>query len=76
MLYLLAVRFAWTEPRFVPLVALGALPVASAGLGVRGLLAGGPRGGHGALLGIALLELFWATVASAMIGFAIAARSG
>jgi hypothetical protein len=70
------VRAEWVVPRFAPLVVLAVLPVASAALGIHGLRTGGPRGRHALLLGIAALELVWAVLASAMIGFAIAGRSG
>jgi hypothetical protein len=76
LLYLLAVRWERVEPSFTPLVLLAALPLAAVVLGIRGLLGGRERGWHAALLAVAVVELLWAVMASAMIGFAIAARSG
>jgi hypothetical protein len=74
--YLFAVRSEWVAASFVPLVVMAALPVASIVVGWRGLRTGGPRAWHGALIAVAALDLVWAVVASAMVGFSIAWRSG
>ena len=75
--YLAAIRAERLRPSLAPLLALAVLPLASAALGIRGRRAGAaPRGWHAALVGVALLELAWTVVAAAMVGFAIAWRSG
>lgn len=76
--YLLAIRAERLTPTFVPLLVLAALPVAAAVVGARGLRIASPaaRRWHWALLAIAGVELLWAVLAQAMVGFAIAWRSG
>ena len=73
MLYLVAVRAGRVPARFAPLVILTALPVAAVALGVRGT---GSRRTSPALLALAALELVWAALALAVVGFAQAWRSG
>jgi hypothetical protein len=70
------VRWERLAPSFTPLTLLATLPLAALVLGVVGLRQGRARAAHGALVAVAVLELLWAVFASAMIGFAIAARSG
>jgi hypothetical protein len=78
LLYLLAIRERRLAPSFVPLLVLALLPVASVAVG---LLARGPsrpaeRRWRIALLTVAVLEVVWTVLAQAMVGFAIAWRSG
>jgi hypothetical protein len=72
------VRAEHLRPSFAPIIGLAALPLASALVGVAGLRRGrpAPRGWHAALLAAAVLELAWAVVAAAVIGWAIAWQSG
>lgn len=65
LLYVLAVRARVLPARVAPLVVLAALPLAAA--------AARPRG---TLLVLAVLELVGAAVALAVVGFALAWRSG
>jgi hypothetical protein len=78
LLYLLAVRDGRVAPSFVPLLLLALLPVASAMVGVltRGPSRPGDRRWRAALIAVAVLELAWTAVSEAMVGFAIAWRSG
>jgi hypothetical protein len=78
VLYLFLIRAEVTEPSFVPVVGLGVLPLVSLGIGLarwRGTHP--PRAATSvALAAIAALELAGAALAAAMVGFAIAWRSG
>jgi len=65
VLYLLAVRARLLPARVVPLVVLAALPLAA--------VVARPRA---ALLAVAVLELVGAAVALAVVGLAVAWRSG
>ena len=79
LVYLVAIRAERLSPRFAPIVLLAAFPVASAVVGARCLRTAGPgapRRWGIALLAVAGLELVWALVATMMVGFAIAWRSG
>jgi hypothetical protein len=77
VLYLLALRGEWLPPRFAPVIALGILPVTSAIVGAWALRGPSPaRSRHGWLVALAVLEMAWAVVVAAMVGFAIAWRSG
>ena len=78
LLYLLALRTERLRPSFVPLALLAAAPLASAVVGAAALRspAAGSRGWHAALLVGAGVELAWTLLAEAMVGFAIAWRSG
>jgi hypothetical protein len=71
--YLVALRGGYFTPSFLPLMGLAVFPIASALVGSGG---GEVRGRRRALLGIALLELLWTVLAEALVGFAIAWRSG
>jgi hypothetical protein len=73
--YLAAIRAERLRPSLAPLLALAVLPIASAAIGLWGRGAAG-RGWRAAFLGAAVLELAWTVVAAAMVGFAIAWRSG
>ena len=68
----------WLRNACLVSAVLAVLPVASAALGIRGRRAGdgSGRGWRAALVGVAVLELAWTVVAAAMVGFAIAWRSG
>jgi hypothetical protein len=76
--YLAAIRAERLRPSLLPVLALAVLPIASAALGVRSRRtgAGTGRGWQAALFIAAVLELAWTAVAAAMVGFAIAWRSG
>jgi len=77
LLYLLAVRADRVTPALGPMAVLAALPLAAL---VLGLFALGrrPRGAQRQfmLLAAALAEILWALCAVAMMGFAVARRSG
>jgi len=76
--YLFAIRTGTLEPRCAPLIVLAALPAAALVGGVLGLRAA-PAGAGGwqvGVIAVAALELLWAVLALAMVGFAIAWRSG
>jgi hypothetical protein len=76
--YLLLIRGGSLAPSFAPLLLFAILPLASAAVGVTAWrhARGTDRRRHGWLLGAAVLELLWVGVADAMVGFAIAWRSG
>ena len=79
VVYLLAVRAATVPPHFAPLVALGALPAVAAVSNALALWRTSPPrhgGWRAGMLAVAVAELAWILVALAMIGFAIAWRSG
>jgi hypothetical protein len=78
LLYLLAVRGELARPSFVPLAVLAALPAAVLVASGRAVCraAQGARRGHAITLGIAAAELVWSVLAQALMGFAIAWRSG
>lgn len=73
--YLLALRLDWVEPAFGPPLLAAAAPLGAAALAAAGVAR---RGGRRALLLLALsaLELAWAIAVLAIVGFAIAWRSG
>jgi hypothetical protein len=78
LLYLVAIRAERVSPSFTPVVALGTLPVVSAllgGLALRGAPYGRRRW-HLAWVGVAVLEIAWTVLAAAMVGVAVAWRSG
>ncbi len=77
LLYLLAVRAERVAPRFEPMVVVAVLPLAAAVLGVVALR----RRTRGMqrqviMLAAALAEILWALCTLAMVGFAVARRSG
>jgi hypothetical protein len=78
LVYLLGIRAGRVKPAFGPMIALGLLPVASIVFGVVGLRR--PESGnwswHVGLLVVGALEIVWAVIASSIVGFAIAWRSG
>ena len=76
--YLFAVRAGTLEPRYAPLIVLAALPAAALVTGVLGLraAAAGEGGWQIGVVVLAVVELVWAVLALAMVGFAIAWRSG
>jgi hypothetical protein len=77
LLYLLAIRTGRLEPAIAPVIALALLPLASAVIGALALRAPSrARGRHVGVLLLAVVELAWAALAAAMVGFAIAWRSG
>ena len=78
LLYLFAVRDQRIVPRFAPLLVLALFPVASVVIGVlaRGLSRPDDRRRRAALIAVAVLQLAWTVAAQAMVGFAIAWRSG
>ncbi len=71
LLYLLAIRSQRVRPSFTPVILLGLLPVAAL---VVAVVAVRPRQPMALLL--AVLEIALAVLAAAMVGFAIAWRSG
>jgi hypothetical protein len=78
VLYLALVRGEHLRPSFVPLGVLALLPLASAAVGLVAWRTARPaaRRWHGGLVALAVVELAWTGLAEAMIGFAIAWRSG
>jgi hypothetical protein len=77
LLYLLAVRAQRVRPGFGPVLGLALLPLAASILGLvalRRTTGSVPR--QVMLLTVALAEILWALCALAMVGFAIARRSG
>ncbi|MBM4269304.1 MAG: hypothetical protein FJ144_22310 [Deltaproteobacteria bacterium] len=70
LLYLLLIRAEQAEPSFAPAVVLGLAPLASLAVGLR------VRPWRKGLFVLALLELAWSVLTAALVGFAIAARSG
>jgi hypothetical protein len=78
LLHLLLIRAERVPPSFAPVVLLGVLPLASLAIGLRRRARSRAARGAGevALLCAALLELAWAVLSAAMVGFAIAWRSG
>jgi hypothetical protein len=75
LLYLLAIRAERVTPKFAPIVVFAVLPLAAA---VVGVVAVRRRSGalEVALLAAALAEMLWALCVLAMVGFAVAGRSG
>jgi hypothetical protein len=67
--YLVALRAERLPPSFAPILVLSALPLAAVVLGVA-------RRWPAALIVVAVVELAWAVLAEAMVGFAIAWQSG
>ncbi len=76
--YLLTVRQHWLPPRFSVAVVLAALPVVAGALAVCAAVAksGGKRAPVVAAVVVALVELVWAVLVAAMVGFALALQSG
>ncbi len=76
--YLLGMRWYWLPPSFVAPVLLGVLPLVAGAVAV-GLLR---HGGHGmriaatAVFLVCAAELGWSVLVAAMVGFAMALRSG
>jgi len=77
LLYLVAVRAERLTPRFAPIVVLGVVPITAAVLGLVALRerSDGVRR-QVMLLIIAVAEILWALCTLAMVGFAVARRSG
>jgi hypothetical protein len=73
-----AVRAERLPASFVPLTVLSLLPIASAVVGVRGLRSSSSSGRRWRLILIAVagVELVCTILAQAIVGFAIALRSG
>jgi len=67
--YLIALRGRLVAPSFVPIIVLSVFPLAA-------LVLGASRGWRWGVAALALLELGWAALAEAMVGFAIAWQSG
>jgi hypothetical protein len=78
VLYLWLVRRETIRPSFVPLAVLALVPLASAAIGLGAWRTARPptRSRHAWLIAVAVLELAWTALAEAMVGFAIAWRSG
>jgi hypothetical protein len=78
ILYLLLIRAERVPPRFAPVVVLAVLPLASLVVGIRRWVRSHPPRGRRelALLAVSLLELAWAVLSAAVVGFAIALQSG
>jgi hypothetical protein len=74
--YLAALRAGWLEPSFVPPLIAAAAPLGSGILFALGLARGAERRRNALLLIVAVLEMLWAVTVLAIVGFAIAARSG
>src|SRR5262245_14234525 len=76
--YLLAIRAGKLEPRYGPVIVLATLPAAVLVGSLVGLRTAPPGEGasHAGMLALAVLELAWTVIALAMVGFAIAWRSG
>jgi hypothetical protein len=71
--YLLALRAGAVAPSFVPLLVLAAFPVAAALVSARDRAVSGSRR---TVLAVAVVELLWTVLGQAIVGFAIASRSG
>lgn len=77
LLYLVLVRGERLRPSFVPVVVLTLLPLGSLLLAVpRRGAATATRTAAIAVVVLAVLELAWGAASAALVGFAIAARSG
>ena len=74
--YLRAVRADLLPPSFAPVVALGLLPLAALVLTATGWPAAASRGWRLVLIAVGALELAWAMLAAAIVGFAIGWHSG
>jgi hypothetical protein len=76
-LIVLGVRLRRIEPTYAPVLIVAALPLAAAIIALAGLrdTRYSPRR-NWAVLAISLVELCWAVMALAIIGFAIALHSG
>ncbi len=76
LLYLLAVRAERLAPRFEPLAVVAVLPLAAAVLGIVALRRSIRVQRQAIMLAAALAEILWALCTLAMLGFAVARRSG
>ncbi len=76
--YLLSMRRYWLPPSFVVPVLLGVLPLVAGAVAVRLLRHGGQRMRvmATAMFLVCVAELGWSVLVAAMVGFAIALRSG
>jgi hypothetical protein len=74
--YLAALRAGWLNASFLPPLIGAALPLASGVLCAAGLARRVEKRRNALLLLVALLELLWAVIVLAIVGFAIAGRSG
>lgn len=74
--YLAALRADWVNPSFLPPLIAAMLPFASGAISALHLARGIEKRRNALLLFVAVLETLWAVAVLAIVGFAIAARSG
>lgn len=76
--YLWTVRAHWLPPSFLAPVALAVPPLGVLGVAVAGLRSAASRARVPWMVAfaVALLELAWCVLVAAMVGFALALRSG
>jgi len=78
LLYLLSVRRFWLPPTFVVPILLGAFPILAAAMAAPYVRRGTRRTRMMGAIALVLcaVELGWSVLVAAMVGFAIALRSG